>query len=390
LYIQAKFILPSGSGFIRVGYYEDRRLQTLANNGLPIVKSGYLFVYLSYERKADANAAEQPVFFDNLVVQHYSGALTEENTYYPYGLSMAGLSSRAVGRVENKYKFNDGTELNNDFDISLYETSYRSLDPQIGRFWQIDPLADIYHNQSPYVFANNNPILLNDPLGLESDTAWKEMRDVTVVPVTPVHTPTADPNNTLAPKQAPTEEFVITPVPINSPTAPVPVTVPAPEPAGPGIKPYLVAAISPAAILTAVFTLIPKSTGPEPLSQAEIQQLLHPNPMPFRDPYPGHGNDDRNWNAHIVYEFSFTPPPGDTRTPILKYGISDMVRNGFVRPENQYAGFVARYGASVKLLIIDHVANRGQAKAAEQNKVNQHVKKWNEMPRDQLKPQPSN
>lgn len=79
---------------------------------------------------------------------------------------MAGISSKALafGGAENKYKFNDGTELNTD--ISVYETTYRGLDPQIGRFWQIDPFADISHEFSPYIYANNDPISLNDPDGL--------------------------------------------------------------------------------------------------------------------------------------------------------------------------------------------------------------------------------
>jgi RHS repeat-associated protein len=342
---------------------------------------------LSYERKADAAAAEQPVFFDNLVVQHYTGALTAENTYYPYGLSMAALSSRAVGKVENKYKFNDGTELNNDFDISLYETNYRSLDPQIGRFWQIDPLADIYHNQSPYVFANNNPILFNDPLGLYGDTSWKQMRDVTVVPVTPIKTPAADPNTTLSPQQNPARGFTNPPF-VFTPVAPSPTPTPSPAPE-PGIRPYILPALVPAAILTSVFTFIPKTGGAQPLAPDQIHEALFPKPQPVFDPYPGHGNDDRNWNAHIVYEFSFTPAPGDKRTPILKYGISDLVRNGFDRPELQLPWFMAQYGASVKLLIIDHVANRAQAKAVEQQKIDEHDEKWNEMPRRQLLPKPS-
>ncbi len=373
--------VPAGSGFIRVGYYEDRRLQTLANNDLPVVKSGYLFVYLSYEKKAELNDAEQPVFFDNLVVQHYTGALTEENTYYPYGLGMAGLSSRAVGRVENRYKFNDGTELNNDFDISLYETNYRSLDPQIGRFWQIDPLADIYHHQSPYVFANNNPILLNDPLGLEGDTAWKQMQDVTVVPVTPLKTPTAETNTALAGSPTVNTDFVIPTFAFLTETAAAVETATVAE-AATGAGSAL------AAGFTAILTLIPAQIGPEPLSQQQIQEILHPAPQPFKDPYPGHGNDDRNWNAHIVYQFSFTPPPGDPRTPILKYGISDMVRNGFDRPEKQLAGFMAKYGASVKLLIIDHTPTRLSAKASETKSVLEHKIKYGERPREQSLPNP--
>jgi len=84
---------------------------------------------------------------------------------------MAGISSKAAGKLENKYKFNGGTELNSSFDLSLYETDFRLYDPQIGRFVQPDELAEEFDNWSPYAFANDNPILLNDPTGLASDTA---------------------------------------------------------------------------------------------------------------------------------------------------------------------------------------------------------------------------
>jgi RHS repeat-associated protein len=83
---------------------------------------------------------------------------------------MAGISSKAAGKLENRYKFNDGTELTNDFDLNLYETQHRGYDPQIGRFWQIDELADEYEDWSPYVFSLNNPIMLNDPTGLYADS----------------------------------------------------------------------------------------------------------------------------------------------------------------------------------------------------------------------------
>ena len=86
-----------------------------------------------------------------------------ETHYYPFGLTMSGISSKAAGMVENKKKWNAGSELNTDFDINLYETYFRSLDPQIGRFWQIDPKPTI--DMSLYSSMDNNPILHNDPLG---------------------------------------------------------------------------------------------------------------------------------------------------------------------------------------------------------------------------------
>jgi RHS repeat-associated protein len=86
-----------------------------------------------------------------------------------FGLTLAGISSKAAGKFENKYKFNEGTELTNDFDISLYETPHRSYDPQIGRFLQIDEFGEVLEEWSSYVFALNNPISFNDPEGLYPD-----------------------------------------------------------------------------------------------------------------------------------------------------------------------------------------------------------------------------
>ena len=91
---------------------------------------------------------------------------------------MAGISSKAAGKLENHYKFNDGTELENkEFSdgsgLELYATEYRSYDPQIGRFHQVDPIADMSESWSPYTFANDNPLFFNDPLGLMADSTIK-------------------------------------------------------------------------------------------------------------------------------------------------------------------------------------------------------------------------
>ncbi|MBL0267864.1 MAG: hypothetical protein IPP99_04095 [Chitinophagaceae bacterium] len=81
---------------------------------------------------------------------------------------MAGLSSKALafGEPGNKLKYN-GIEQNSDFDLNMYDAFYRNLDPQIGRFWQIDPKPNELF--SPYAAMANNPILYSDPLG---DTTW--------------------------------------------------------------------------------------------------------------------------------------------------------------------------------------------------------------------------
>jgi RHS repeat-associated protein len=129
-------------------------------------KNGYLFVYCS-------NESPHNVYFDNLQVLQTHGQIIEETHYYPFGLSMAGISSKALGKLDNKFKYNGGNELQNkEFGdgsgLELYDAKFRMYDPQIGRFHQIDPLADISNGFTPYAFAYNNPIILNDPFGLLS------------------------------------------------------------------------------------------------------------------------------------------------------------------------------------------------------------------------------
>jgi len=90
--------------------------------------------------------------------------IREENNYYPFGLKHKGYNNLVNGR-NHKYGFT-GKEEQDELDLGWVDIMARNYEASLGRWMNIDPLAEVMRSHSPYNYSFNNPIYFVDLDGL--------------------------------------------------------------------------------------------------------------------------------------------------------------------------------------------------------------------------------
>ena len=117
------------------------------------------------------NARLGKVWFDDVKIVKGNTSQTvivEESNYYPFGLKHKGYNnvvSSNGNSTAQKFGFG-GKELNEELGLQWHDFDARNYDASLGRWMNIDPLADSFYDWSPYNFVYNNPLKFVDPTGM--------------------------------------------------------------------------------------------------------------------------------------------------------------------------------------------------------------------------------
>jgi RHS repeat-associated protein len=134
-----------------------------------------VYIYLSNE-----NGTPVEVYFDDFKVTHTKTPIVQSNDYYPFGLTFN--SYQRENSVENKFKF-QGQEHIDDLNLGWDSFKWRNHQPDIGRFFNVDPLAEKYYYNSPYAFSENKVVAHVELEGLEAESIVKKEIQKAVEPI---------------------------------------------------------------------------------------------------------------------------------------------------------------------------------------------------------------
>lgn len=80
--------------------------------------------------------------------------ITQQQNYYPFGLEHKGTDYGVATQTTHKYLFQK-QELQDELGLGWYSFRWRNSIPELGRFFNTDPLADKYVYNSVYAFSEN-------------------------------------------------------------------------------------------------------------------------------------------------------------------------------------------------------------------------------------------
>jgi RHS repeat-associated protein len=151
------------NGIQYTGPAATRTLNFIQTEEGRVMKNGSTYTY-EYDLKDHLGNTRVTISPDPADASQTTPKVLQESSYYAFGMEMPGAELNYVSGTKNKYLYNT-KELQDEPNFNLYDYGARFYDPAIGRWNEIDPLAEIARRYSLYVYGNDNPIRFTDPDG---------------------------------------------------------------------------------------------------------------------------------------------------------------------------------------------------------------------------------
>ncbi len=148
--------------------YENNTLQFFSHTE-GYVKSGngnFEYVYQYKDHLGNIRLSFTDSNNDGIITS--ATEIIKESNYYPFGLKHKGYNnviSSNGNSVAQKFGFGS-KELNEELGLDWHDFDARNYDASLGRWMNIDPLAEDYYEWSPYNYSYNSPLKFNDPTGM--------------------------------------------------------------------------------------------------------------------------------------------------------------------------------------------------------------------------------
>jgi RHS repeat-associated protein len=113
------------------------------------------------------------VYFDDLLITHTHSPIVQKDDYYPFGLGIAGLSAQKENSLGNRWTF-QGQERQDAHELGWYGFKWRNHQPELGRFFNVDPLSEDYKYNSTFAFSENK---VTNSIELEGLESWGWISD---------------------------------------------------------------------------------------------------------------------------------------------------------------------------------------------------------------------
>ncbi|QMU66548.1 MAG: hypothetical protein GKR88_21150 [Flavobacteriaceae bacterium] len=125
--------------------------------------------------KLTYHQSTEPKLISSKKVLTSKKSVLKARSYFLFGLQHKGYNN-VVNGTEHPYTYN-GKEEQNELGLNWLDYGARNYDAALGRWMNVDPLAEHYYNNTPYNYVNNNPLNFIDPDGRSGIAAIKKDED---------------------------------------------------------------------------------------------------------------------------------------------------------------------------------------------------------------------